>query len=896
MSRSMLLTATLLASLASLSNAQDWSATERARRITDGLSALSHMTQTPWQVVWSEASRTPKAVYGPGLRVASGVAGMADAQELGSQVLGQHADLLGWPAAGFEVVTHARVNETYVLVYQQRYRRLRVLDGRADVRLHESGVVSMLGAEAFPVAHDLDLVPRLRRAEAAELARRFTTADAAAEAGELLIWACRKTTDCRPRLAWEVRIDSATNPGLAYVDALDGTLIQFRPTRHSWRHSAPLAAAGVAANASSSVEISAPAPMNITGTLMAYVADGPGPNGPLVNRPLSGALVQVQGGGSSYTDAGGNFSIPATTSVSVSVTVDFSQGERLGSLTPTQGTPLRLTATMTPGIPRTLQLLGPAAAEFDVAQTTAFHLTDRVARYVRQAHILGNDPALAGLDQLAITVNDQPFMGQCNAAFSPGRMLFSASIGGAGGCPNMAFSTVVEHEWGHALDFAFGGIGDSDLAEGWADTVANFFTGQPLIGENFLGPGQHVRDATNTAQYPNGPAHQGGLVWMGGNWKLRQALITAMGATAGRDHAETLVLGSLTANASSIVDALRELYILDDNDGNLNNGTPNCQLLFDAFTVNHNIPAPVTSCSSNPGIVTPYGSGCPGSVALPPVCLEQNVSATASGLIANAPPGFRLAYGVTAAQALSITSVELFTRGGSGQLALHRSAGGMGPASSPLATATLSATGTAGWRAATFAAPVTINAGETFYLIHDAASFDVSLLGGGTPPAVPTLMDPGFGFFVPISLQGIPDQAAWRITCTGSGGNATPVLSTRGVPTTGQSFDLLLDQALPNASAFLLLGTSRTTFQQFTLPLDLGFLGAPGCEILASWDVMLAPFTTDAAGQATIPMPVPNLPGLVDAHVYTQMLIIDPQANALGVATTRALDLEIGVR
>ena len=58
-----------------------------------------------------------------------------------------------------------------------------------------------------------------------------------------------------------------------------------------------------------------------------------------------------------------------------------------------------------------------------------------------------------------------------------------------------------------------------------ADLTGATFERSSLIGADFNGPGQHIRDATNTAQYPNGPGHQGGLVWMGGSWKLRQALI-----------------------------------------------------------------------------------------------------------------------------------------------------------------------------------------------------------------------------------------------------------------------------------------------------------------------------------------------------------------------------------
>lgn len=851
-----------------------------------------------WSVVWSAASRTPKAIWGPGLRVSQKpVTTSGQAAGLAADLLENHEKMLGRGASAFELATVAKVNRTWVLVYDQMFDGLRIVDGRADVRLNENGVCALFGAEAFPIGRDFDTAPGIAR----ERARALASAGPSDEV-ELVIWVRRDVVDCKPALAWAVHVSRSADHGITYINAKSGELIEVRSGRYSCCGAHTPARSGsrsvdlrqlrtVRAEAARSAPASAA--MTVSGSVMAWRRGGFGPGGTLVNVPVSGAHVQVAGGSSAFTDENGDFSIPHAGASPVQVSVNFSSGQLLGAVTPSQGTPISASAMITPGTPGVIQIASASATEFEVAQTTAFTLTDEVARYVRRPHILGADPAIDTLNSLSIAVNDTQFT--CNASYQPGQLTFAAA-GQAQGmtCPNFAFSTVVEHEWGHGLDDAFGGIGSGDLAEGWADVIANFCTGQPLIGENFNGPGQHVRDANNTAQYPSGQAHQGGLVWMGGCWKLRQALIGSMGAVAGTAHAETIVLGSLPANASTIPDAVREVYIADDDDGNLNNGTPNCSALLTAFTTTHNIPSPVQTCSANPGLVTSFGAGCAGSGLLPAVCESLNENGTASGLFPSAPPGFRLAYAVTAAQARSIDTIELFTQGAGGQIAVHRSAGGV-PVAMPAATATLNAGAGPAWYVANLATPISIAAGETVFLVHDAASFGTALLNSGAAPSVPTVVDPGIGQWLPLAALQVPDAPAWRVSCVGGGqAGAVPTLSSNDLVEIGRSFTLDIDRVVPNASVALSFGISNTVLPGgAALPIDLSPIGATSCWLLTS-SFAVANLTADPAGRASLTLPVGNDPTSVGTVFYTQGFVIDPLANALGVVTTNGLSLLVG--
>ncbi len=167
-----------------------------------------------------------------------------------------------------------------------------------------------------------------------------------------------------------------------------------------------------------------------------------------------------------------------------------------------------------------------------------------------------------------------------------------------GGCINAAFDTAIYHEYGHFIDDRFGGITTYELSEGWGDLLATFATGQPLIGEGWQGPGTIVRTAENSYQYPyyyrpsNQPAfdsHEMGQAWAGFAWRLRKSLIATLGPTQGAREAERLIIPVFQANSENIPAAMADVLVLDDDDGDVQNGTPHAMEIIKAATA-HAIP------------------------------------------------------------------------------------------------------------------------------------------------------------------------------------------------------------------------------------------------------------------------------------------------------------------
>ncbi len=113
-----------------------------------------------------------------------------------------------------------------------------------------------------------------------------------------------------------------------------------------------------------------------------------------------------------------------------------------------------------------------------------------------------------------------------------------------------------------------------------------------------------------------------------------------------------------------------------------------------------------------------------------------------------------------------------------------------------------------------------------------------------------------------------------------------PMLVHRGTPALGTPFRLDVALARPSTIGAVLVGGSRSLWGSIPLPLDLTGLGAPGCLLLASPDLVLG-LQTDAAGDATAVFVIPPLPSLLGQSFHDQALIVDPGANALGIATTR---------
>jgi hypothetical protein len=143
-------------------------------------------------------------------------------------------------------------------------------------------------------------------------------------------------------------------------------------------------------------------------------------------------------------------------------------------------------------------------------------------------------------------------------------------------CANTAYSDIAFHEYGHAIDDQLGGIHDLGYSEGFGDAVAIMATGESIVGRDFRGIGQHLRDGSQPADWPpsNPEPHEVGKIYASFTWTLIDELKKTRSETEALAIAKHLILGAAAADPSDIPDAVNLSFLVDDDDDDLSDGSP----------------------------------------------------------------------------------------------------------------------------------------------------------------------------------------------------------------------------------------------------------------------------------------------------------------------------------
>ena len=303
-----------------------------------------------------------------------------------------------------------------------------------------------------------------------------------------------------------------------------------------------------------------------TGQLTATIWTQSGhPTSPTANQELEAAWVNRSTGGTAVTGVNGLY---AFTTGSGGATMNATVNGPNSKVDNLAGGEIARSNSGTPANPIDLPFNASGADE--LAQTSAFYWTNK-------AYDLAKDILLpTDLPNLPTNVN---INGQCNAFWNGSSINFFKA---GGNCPNMAYSDVVLHEYGHGVDARKGGIANGGYSEGFGDAMAVFGTRQSCVGRDFFGLGTCLRDAKELILWPPGAGdgvHAQGRRYAGFAWELIQQLKNTYSGDAAYAIATQLVMAAAQANPADIPDAVRLSFIADDDDGNLTNGTPHFKQL-----------------------------------------------------------------------------------------------------------------------------------------------------------------------------------------------------------------------------------------------------------------------------------------------------------------------------
>ena len=127
----------------------------------------------------------------------------------------------------------------------------------------------------------------------------------------------------------------------------------------------------------------------------------------------------------------------------------------------------------------------------------------------------------------------------------------------------------------------------------------------------------------------------------------------------------------------------------------------------------------------------------------------------------------------------------------------------------------------------------------------------------------------------------------------GASATSAPVLSATGRPAIGATFNLKITGAPANGMTFLAWGVSNEVDALSPLPFSLAPLGAPGCTLWSSMDLLL-PGIADAGGNQSLPLVIPNVPGLIGKYFFNQAVVADPAANSAGMLVSNSARILVG--
>lgn len=312
-----------------------------------------------------------------------------------------------------------------------------------------------------------------------------------------------------------------------------------------------------------------------------------------------------------------------------------------------QGAPTEFFGNVTPPGPATFQH-NVGNSEFTRAEVNGYISANTVRDF-----ILSVNPAYPWIG----TQTEMPVWVNRNDGFCPGNAWYDGSsinfCAAGGGSPNTGFSTVVYHEYGHHL-VQVGGSGQGQYGEGTSDTVGMLITDESGTGIGFFGScSAPLRDANNTIQYPCvGGIHSCGRLMSGSVWSIRNEL-QALYPDTYRSILSHLTVNSIPLHDGDLItpQIAIDFLTLDDNDANLENGSPNYEPICAGFAA-HNM-----DCPPRVLIRFEYPEGVPSFVA-PPSGTAMRVNAMQSAFAPVSATG-TMSYRINGGAYASIPMAEL---------------------------------------------------------------------------------------------------------------------------------------------------------------------------------------------------------------------------------------------
>lgn len=159
----------------------------------------------------------------------------------------------------------------------------------------------------------------------------------------------------------------------------------------------------------------------------------------------------------------------------------------------------------------------------------------------------------------------------------------------SGGCSNTSFSVIIYHEYGHHL-VAVAGSGQNEYGEGMGDVMGVLISGDPKLARGFYTSdcNNGIRNADNNCQYQASGCSSCGSAIHACGQLISGVVYDLIGLMDGNfDDAARIVIDSMPLHVGTAINGgiLLDYLTLDDDNGDLSDGTPNSDQIYAAFNL-----------------------------------------------------------------------------------------------------------------------------------------------------------------------------------------------------------------------------------------------------------------------------------------------------------------------
>lgn len=516
-----------------------------------------------WRVWnWNARTNTPQYFYGHSTALFSPLSDEVAAEQAARSLMSSQPEVFRTTDSDLHLSAVEHALGKWAVHFQQTWNGMEVWQGKAMALFSEDGRLVLAGSD-FHSEINLDPSPVISSAQAEAIAIAALPYDPATDridtAPELQVLPYpRSEADVSYHLAWRLRVrtDSPLGNWQTWVDAHSGEIL--------WR--------------SNEIHFAFSGDSE-SGVQHASYCDG------IVEETVP--HLRVQGGGSSTTtDSNGNWVLSAgggSTTITSDLYGPYCDITNIG------GAEASFSATAYEGTPLTVRY-DDSNAQRD--ERTVFDGVNDIHDLIEIF-----DPGY-GYSNTRMSAYVSRTTGYCPGnAWWDGTINFCAAGGSYANTGEI--QGVTHHEFGHGIqDDILGWQGDQGLGEGNGDIASNLLTFESIIGRGFYvgNCSSGIRDSDNNLVYPDdviGQAiHYAGQVIAGFHWDFMEHLKASYGEWDGMvAMAENWHFCRLLVHPTTQPAQVLAAFIADDDDGNLDNGTPHYDFLCEAAG-NHGFDCP----------------------------------------------------------------------------------------------------------------------------------------------------------------------------------------------------------------------------------------------------------------------------------------------------------------